>query len=154
MRNTRPHRRQALLLLTTAILSGPAAIAGTQLSIQVYKDPSCGCCGAWVDKLRQAGFAVSVSETTDMDAVKTRLGVPLDLQSCHTGVIQGHAVEGHVPPTDIRTYLSKNPKSAGIAVPGMPSGSPGMESADGSTDPYTVWEFYSGGKRRAFAHHA
>ena len=115
-------------------LSGISAEAS---DVHVYKSPSCGCCGAWVDHLRANGFTVIVEDTEDLDPVKQRFGVPGPLQSCHTATIEGYAIEGHVPAPDIRRLLIERPEAAGVAVPGMPTGSPGMEQ-DGRREPYAT----------------
>ena len=108
-------------------------------------DPGCGCCGAWVEHLRHAGFATTVVETRDLDAVKRRLGVPAELASCHTAEVQGYVVEGHVPAAAIRRLLTERPQAAGLAVPGMPAGSPGMEG--GTPETYEVVLFGPQGHR-------
>jgi hypothetical protein len=99
--------------------------------ITVHKSKSCGCCANWVDYLRGAGFEPTVHDEEDMDAVKDRLGVPSDLRSCHTAVIDRYLIEGHVPAGDIRRLLSSKPQLRGLAVPGMPAGTPGM-AAEGA----------------------
>ena len=113
---------------------GPAnAAAG---GVTVWKAASCGCCGGWVDHMRKAGFAVTVHEVDDVDPVKTRLGVPARLQSCHTAEVEGYVLEGHVPADSVARLLRERPQAKGLAVPGMPQGSPGMET--GHKDPYQV----------------
>lgn len=147
------HRRH-LLLTTAAILTvAPACTATADPSITVYKDPSCGCCGAWVDHLNAAGFKTEVDDGQDMAAIKAKYGVPGDLTSCHTGVAGGYAIEGHVPAADIKRLLMEKPKALGIAVPGMPVNSPGMEAPGEPNERYTVWLFARDGKRSAFAIH-
>lgn len=117
----------------------------------LHKDPNCGCCEAWANISRKAGFRVEVVEHAEMDKVKERLGVPDDLRSCHTSEVAGYVVEGHVPLDDVRRLLEERPPGvAGIAVPVMPRGSPGMETADGTTDPYQVIAFDRSGKRTIF----
>ncbi|MCW9033262.1 MAG: DUF411 domain-containing protein [Alphaproteobacteria bacterium] len=96
----------------------------------VYKSPSCGCCGDWVDHLKQSGFKVQVHDTDEMTAVKNHFKVPHEMGSCHTATVNGYVVEGHVPANDIKRLLSEKPNVRGIAVPGMPIGSPGMEQGD------------------------
>jgi hypothetical protein len=140
-------------LLTAVALFTVAPLRAASPSIRVYKDPSCGCCTAWVDHLNASGFSATVDEMTDMAAVKAKLGVPDDLTSCHTGLVGGYAIEGHVPADDIKRLLKEKPKAAGIAVPGMPLNSPGMEVSDQPNEPYTVWLFTKDGKRSAFAKH-
>jgi len=149
-----PLSRRSMLLLTAAVavVDGPAS-AVPALSIRVYKDPQCGCCTAWVDRLRSAGFTATVEERGDLEELKTSLGVPDDLTSCHTGVIAGYAIEGHVPPADIKRLVAARPVAKGLAVPGMPINSPGMEIAGAPDEPYTVWLFMADGTRTAFARH-
>lgn len=123
-------------LLFASLLFSAAAQAAEPPTIDVYRDPHCGCCGAWSEHLQANGFKVKEHIEADMSAVKTRLGVPPRLASCHTGVLNGQFIEGHVPASDIHK-LSQQPQLAGIAVPGMPAGSPGMEMGD-RQDAYLV----------------
>jgi hypothetical protein len=142
-------RRSALALLGVAPLGlGLPARAETPPAITVHRDPGCGCCGAWVEHLRGAGFATTVVETRDLNAVRRRLGVPPDLASCHTAEVRGYVVEGHVPAPAVRRLLAERPQATGLAVPGMPIGSPGMEG--GSPETYEVVLFGPQG-RRTFA---
>ena len=121
-------------------------------AMTTYRSPTCGCCMKWVDAMRRAGFRVDVRESDDMAAVKTRLKVPSSVYSCHTTVVGGLVVEGHVPAAAIRTLLARRPKGViGISAPGMPRGSPGMEMADGSKDPLNLTLFDAAGKTRRFA---
>ncbi|WP_439859742.1 DUF411 domain-containing protein [Pseudomonas sp. MBLB4136] len=113
------------VLLLTTLLAGLAQ-AAEPLTIDVHRDPNCGCCKAWISHLQDNGFTVVDHVETDMSALKQRLGVPPRLSSCHTGVIDGQFVEGHVPAADI-LKLRQRPDLLGAAVPGMPTGSPGME---------------------------
>lgn len=106
-------------------------------SVTVYKSPTCGCCSAWADHLRSNGFAVETVDVQDIDAVKQQYGIPPALQSCHTAVVDGYVVEGHVPADDVKRLLAERPDAAGLAVPGMPIGSPGMEQGD-TVQPYDV----------------
>ncbi len=148
------HRRQ-LLITTAALFAVAPACSGPipTLAITIYKDPSCGCCSAWADHLTSAGFTASVDESADMAAIKAKFGVPDDLTSCHTGVVGGYAIEGHVPAEDIKRLLKEKPAALGLAVPGMPVNSPGMEVEGEVGERYTVWLFAKGGKRTAFALH-
>jgi hypothetical protein len=109
------------------------------VAVEVWKDPNCGCCEDWVVLLRQAGFSVKVNDQGN-DAARKRLGIPGALGSCHTGSVQGYALEGHVPVKDIRRLLREKPRAVGLAVPGMPVGSPGMDGAiyQGRKDPFNV----------------
>ncbi len=122
-------------LVLTGLLLSSALHAAEAPSIEVYRDPNCGCCSAWVEHLQANGFTVNEHIEQDMSAVKQRLGVPPRLASCHTGVINGQFVEGHVPARDV-LGLKQRPELAGLAVPGMPHGSPGMET--GRQDSYEV----------------
>lgn len=117
----------------------------------VYKDPNCRCCTAWIDHLRSNGFTVHAKDTADMNDIKTGLGVPAALWSCHTGVVGKYVIEGHVPAADITRLLRKKAKVTGLAVPGMPAGSPGMEV--GRVDKYDVIAFGPGKKSSVFASH-
>jgi hypothetical protein len=121
--------------------------------IEVYKTPTCGCCGKWVEHLRAEGFEVRVSDMDDLSAVKASNRIPENLQSCHTGKVGNYVVEGHVPAQDIRKLLAERPPVAGIAVPGMPIGSPGMEVQGVKPQAYDVIAFDSQGTRRVFASH-
>lgn len=117
----------------------------------VYRDPECGCCEAWADIARKAGYEVRVENRTDMPAVKARYGVPSELASCHTAIAAGYAIEGHVPMAHVDKLLRARPKGVlGIAVPGMPRGSPGMEMPDGSVDAFEVMAFDAAGKTSVF----
>ena len=139
-------RRSLVGLMAAAIVASPAvAVQAEQAAITVYRDPSCGCCASWVQHLRDAGFTVQVEETADLDAIRTRLGVPADLVACHTAEVAGYVVEGHVPAAALRRLLSERPNAKGLAVPDMPVGSPGMEG--GKPQPYTVVLFGADGQR-------
>jgi hypothetical protein len=121
-------------------------------SITVFKDPNCGCCKQWVDHLRKHSFAVTVRDTSDVGGAKRTGRVPEQLHSCHTAFVGGYVVEGHVPAEDIRRLLREKPKVAGIAVGGMPVGSPGME-VGARKDPYDVVAFNRDGSTSLFARH-
>lgn len=127
----------------------PVAMAAN--AIEVYRDPSCGCCAAWISYLRAQSYTVAVHEDQAMTAVKTRLGVPGDVASCHTALIDGYVIEGHVPVEDIRRLLAEHPNARGLAVPGMPMGSPGMEM--GAPERYDVVLIEQDGSLRVFATH-
>lgn len=131
----------ALVFLASALVA--AEVAAQPPAVAVFKSPWCGCCVAWIEHLRREGFEVSVEEHEDMAPVKASLGVPADLASCHTALVGGYVVEGHVPAADIRRLLAEAPKAAGLAVPGMPIGSPGMEQGS-RKDPYAVILFGAG----------
>ncbi|PVE21634.1 metal-binding protein [Microvirga sp. KLBC 81] len=140
--------RRALL---TALIASPIAMrtasAETLPKMLVTKDPTCGCCGAWVDHVRSAGFTVEVIESPEMNRVKARLAVPQDLASCHTAEIGGYVIEGHVPADSIKRLLAEKPSARGLAVPGMPAGSPGMEVAGMEPETFDVVLFGPSGQR-------
>lgn len=155
--------RREWLASSLAALAGGAAVAallpatahasGVPRAITVYKDPSCGCCKKWVTHLSENGFAATAKDRSDMDALKDSLGVPVALRSCHTAVVGKFVIEGHVPAADVKRLLAKPPKGVvGLAVPGMPAGSPGME-VPGRGDRYDVMAFGADGKSRVFATH-
>jgi hypothetical protein len=121
-------------------------------SMRVYRSPSCGCCGGWVDHLRAGGFEVAVEMLDDVSPVAERLGVPERLRSCHTGEAGGYFVEGHVPAADVERLLKERPDARGIAVPGMPIGSPGMEMGN-RRDSYQTLLVERGGGISVFAVH-
>jgi hypothetical protein len=134
-------------------LANRASAMESPTKITVYKDPSCGCCTKWVAYLRDAGVQTEVHDRSDMDALKDSLGVPSALRSCHTAVVGRYVIEGHVPIADIKRLLGAAPKNVtGIAVPGMPAGSPGME-VPGRTDRYDVIAFAADGTTKLFARH-
>lgn len=119
----------------------------------VHKSPTCGCCGLWVDHLKQAGFQVEVHEEDNLEAIKQRLGVPYGKGSCHTAEIGGYVIEGHVPAKDIKRLLAEKPDAKGLVLPGMPLGSPGMEVPDGTVQPFTVELVQRDGTTVAYASH-
>ena len=140
----RKHFLQYILVAPLAAVRLNAA--GAQ--VQVYKTPTCGCCGKWVQHLRDNGFQVSVQDVADTTEYRRKYGVPDALLSCHTAVVDGYAIEGHVPASDIQRLLRERPKGKGLAVPGMPVGSPGMESA--RSEPYSVMIFDSEGRSSVY----
>ncbi len=131
----------------------PSAVLAASLEepdnrITIFKSPTCGCCGAWAEHLRENGFEVTEVERVDMAAVKAEVGVPGDMHSCHTAMVGGELVEGHVPADVIRDYLADEAvrsASLGLAVPGMPIGSPGMEIEGQPADAYDVMAFSAEG---------
>jgi hypothetical protein len=120
--------------------------------LTVFRSPTCGCCHQWIEHMEAAGFTVKDNVAEDMTAIKEQYGVPANLASCHTTVVDGYVVEGHIPAEDVQRLLAEKPDIAGIAVPGMPIGSPGMESGD-YVEPYTVFSFTEDGETTAFAEH-
>ena len=133
--------------LALALLSTSAAFAQGVPKVEVFKSASCGCCGGWVDHMRQNGFEVTTHDVDDVPAARKKLGMPDRLGSCHSAKVAGYAIEGHVPAADIRRLLKEKPKAIGLAVPGMVPSSPGMDGPktaydtllvkrDGSTNVY------------------
>ena len=119
--------------------------------VTVYKDPSCGCCKNWIEHLLKHGFRVDAKDTPDLSSVKQAMGVPDRLHSCHTAVVAGYLIEGHVPAEDIDRLLTQKPKIRGLAVPGMPMGSPGMEGP--TRQAFAELAFDASGKTQVFARH-
>ena len=149
----------AAIAAGTILLGGVATARDAEtepVEIQVYKTPTCGCCTQWIDHLRAAGFEVEATDLPNLDALKASNGVPRRLASCHTATVEGYVIEGHVPAADIVRLLAERPKVAGLAVPGMPMGSPGMEHPDPSRhQAYDVIAFGTddpGGRRRFSSH--
>ena len=141
----------ALGLIAAAPSAHPArTIAAPPDTITVFKSPTCGCCADWVDHIREHGFAVIVRDTADVTPVKNASGVPQALRSCHTAKGGGYVFEGHVPADLMSRVLRERPTIRGLAVPGMPVGSPGME-AGGRKDPYEVLTFDARGKTTVYA---
>lgn len=142
---TTTNRRRALHLLAAAagMAALPAlagkAVAPAKIPMEVWKDPNCGCCKDWIAILEKAGFEVQVHDTGN-SAVRAKLGLPQRLGSCHTALVGGYLVEGHVPAADVHKLLKEKPKALGITVPSMPIGSPGMDGPEygGRKDPYDV----------------
>lgn len=140
--------RMSLAILLAAALP---SLAWAAKVADVYSDPSCGCCGAWVDYMRAQGYTVTVHKDQPMAAVKARFGVPATATSCHTALIDGYLIEGHVPVEDIRRLLNDRPNALGLAAPGMPMGSPGMEM--GTPERYDVVLIGRDGSTRVYATH-
>ena len=146
-------RRQIFVALSTVLAAGVSTKAQTPTPVRVYRDPTCGCCGLWAEHLRKAGFAATVTEVADIGAIKTKYGVPPRVSSCHTALVGNYVLEGHVPAEDIRRLLKERPDIAGIGVPGMPIGSPGMEVAGMKPQAYDVLAFDKKGTTRVFSSH-
>ncbi len=135
-------RRQwlaASAALATAATLPAFAFAAAANAVEVWKDPNCGCCKDWITHMQQAGFAVTVQDSGNA-AVRARLGLPQRLGSCHTALVGGYLLEGHVPAGDVKKLLQQKPRALGLAVPGMPVGSPGMDGPEygGRRDAYDV----------------
>ena len=139
----------ALLLAGVAVVvSFRPAPPNPDADVVVYKSPTCGCCVKWIDHLEEAGYTVRAENVVDMVSVKQREGVPMDLSSCHTAIIGDYVFEGHIPARVISDFLEEGPDLAGLAVPGMPIGSPGMEGWNPA--PYDVIAFDGDGNRGVF----
>ena len=120
-------------------------------NVVVYKTPTCGCCKQWVSHLEDAGFKVKTTDLDDLSGIKEQFGVPQNLRSCHTAVVDGYVIEGHVPADVITKMLTEKPEIAGISVPGMPIGSPGMEVPGRPADRYKVMAFNKAGQAKVYA---
>src|SRR6266700_6896059 len=138
-------RRSALTLVAAFLVLQRSPAEAESAAILVHKDPNCSCCAGWVRHLKDAGFAVRVEETTNLQPVRKRLGVPADLAACHTAEVDGYVLEGHVPAVAVRRLLEQRPTAIGLAVPGMPVGSPGMEA--GTPQRYEVILFGANGRQ-------
>lgn len=150
-------RSRFTMLLTATLILGAVPVAATAPAeaadgpeMVVYKSPTCGCCEAWITHIQAAGYTVVAKDTDALTTVKRMLGVPDAMQSCHTAVIDGYVVEGHVPAEQVDALLAERPKVAGLAVPGMPQSSPGMD-VPGADDPYEVIAFETSGNSHVVA---
>lgn len=154
--SSKPMRRMFLLsMLALGAVSMPAAATSPSVAMQVWKDPNCGCCKDWIAHLEQSGFSASVVDEGN-NAARARLGVAQKFASCHTALVQGYVIEGHVPVADIQRLLKEKPKALGLAVPGMPIGSPGMDGPayGGRRDAYQVLLIQKDGSAQVFTSHA
>jgi hypothetical protein len=131
--------------------SAPAKAAAAKTAVAVYQTPTCGCCGKWVEHMQANGFATTVTDLPDLAETKAKHRVPAQLQSCHTSVVGGYVIEGHVPAEDIRRLLREKPAILGLAAPGMPAGSPGMDVPHSPA--FDVIAFDKDGHTRVFATH-
>lgn len=142
---------------TTTAVATPVATEVAQAAalplVVVYKSPTCGCCESWIAHMKAAGFPVEAKDVDNMDAIKTKVGVPYGKGSCHTAEVGGYFIEGHVPASDVKRLLAERPQAKGLTVPGMPAGSPGMEVPDGTVQPYDVELVAADGTTSVFAHH-
>lgn len=138
-------------LLSLLLIAGGTAWAQSATQIEVFKSPYCGCCEKWVEHMEKNGFKVSAHNVNDVPAARKNLGMPDRFGSCHTAKIGGYVVEGHVPAADIQRLLKEKPKAIGLAAPGMPQGSPGMETA--TPVPYETLLIQADGSARLFAKH-
>lgn len=138
--------------ILTFVLAAGGSLAGQKggAVVEVYKTPTCGCCGLWVKHLQENGFTARVTDMDDLSALKKKHGVPAKAGSCHTAVVNGYVLEGHVPAADVKRLLIERPAVAGLAVPGMPLGSPGMEFGN-TKQPYNVLSFDKTGQTKVFS---
>ncbi|VXB75501.1 DUF411 domain-containing protein [Massilia sp. 9I] len=133
---------------SAVLLALPLAASAAQPVIEVYKSATCGCCKEWVKHLEANGFTVKTQDVPNTSDYREKFGIPNEYGSCHTGRVNGYAIEGHVPASDIKRLLATKPKARGLAVPGMPMGSPGMEGP--RKDPYEVLLVQDGGKTSVY----
>lgn len=147
-----PYKKHYWLLGIGAVLAIGAALLSLRTAtsalpeVTVYKSPTCGCCNAWIDHLQDNGFKVVTRDTNDVAAIKMQHGVTPELASCHTALVDGYVLEGHVPAADVKALLEQRPQIIGLSVPGMPIGSPGMEQGD-TKQPYDVVAFDKEGEK-------
>lgn len=146
-------RRRFGTLLTAGLAAACAPSAASAQTIEVHKEPNCQCCVYWVQHLRKAAFTPVLIEPTNPAEVRARYGVSDALASCHTAIIAGYVIEGHVPASDILRLLAEKPKARGLVLPGMPLGSPGMESPTVAAESYDVLLLKLNGSTEVFARH-
>ncbi len=144
--------RRAVLAAAPLLAGTPTALAAAP-ALTVYKTASCGCCKGWITTMTRAGYRPQVVVIEDVSPIGKRHGVPFELSSCHLSTIGGYVVVGHVPPADVARLLRERPKALGLTVPGMPLGSPGMETPDGRTERFQTLLLLPGRKTRVFAQH-
>lgn len=146
----------AIAMDRRALLAGLLAVSSTGVAanerarMTIYKSPTCGCCSAWARHIERAGFPVTLIDRDDLDGIKRAAGIPEALQSCHTAFIDGYAIEGHVPAAAIEKLLAERPALAGLSVPGMPIGSPGMETPGQRPEPFAVMTIPRSGRPAVF----
>jgi len=133
------------------VAAGESAKTGHE--IVMYKSPTCGCCGNWAEHLRDAGFTVKEVKREDMDVIKAQYGVPEKLASCHTALVDGYIIEGHVPAADVERLLKERPNIAGLTAPGMPQNSPGMQNKGQKPEGYDVLAFDKNGNATVYSHY-
>jgi len=147
----------AIALVTAAVSATGTTSAQRQApqgpTVQVYKSPTCGCCANWVKHLQANGFATRVMELENLSEIKATHNIPGPAQSCHTATVDGYVLEGHVPAADVRRLLNERPAVLGLAVPGMPIGSPGMEVPNVKPQPYNVMSFDRLGQLKVYSSH-
>ncbi len=147
--------RTALALCFALLLAAPAVAETSATSIEVWKSPTCGCCGKWVKYLETNGFDVTAHNvgSSALEKIKRQAGIEENIASCHTAKIDGYVIEGHVPAEDIKRLIAEHPDAVGLTVPNMPIGSPGMEQPDGDAEPYDVLLVKKDGSLDVFARH-
>lgn len=143
--------RIAALFVSLILFSSCQSRQEALPEVSVYKTPTCGCCSLWVDHMREAGFTVKTTDLNDLHPIKNQFGVHHEIESCHTAVVGGYIVEGHVPADVVRKMLTEKPDIAGITVPGMPIGSPGMEVEGRPADRYNIIAFDKAGNTSVYA---
>ncbi len=149
----RPLKRLKLvlgLLLAPILVVGGFTAESIAAEVIMYKNPSCGCCGAWAKHMRGAGFVVKEMPREDMAAVKEKYGISADLASCHTAIVDGYVIEGHVPASDVQRLLQERPQIVGLTAPGMPMQSPGMQAEGMPPKHYSVLAFDKQGKVKVY----
>lgn len=145
--------RRHILGGVAATAAAPTVWAQTAPALTVYKTAACGCCQGWISAMIRAGYRPKVVTVEDVTPFNTRYGVSFEKSSCHLSTIAGYVVVGHVPPADVDRLLRQRPKALGLTVPGMPIGSPGMESPDGRKEPFQTLLLLPGGRTQVFARH-
>ncbi len=150
---TRRHLMTALLGVASLPLLPASVLAAGKPQLTMYKTAGCGCCREWIAHLEQNGFAVVAHDVPGTEPYRERYGVPRALASCHTAVIEGYAIEGHVPADEIKRLITEKPKARGLSVPGMPIGSPGMEVKGERRDAFDVVLFDEAGQREVYRHY-
>lgn len=142
-----------LTFSVSSVAQQAKSTASAKPTMTVYKSPTCGCCSKWIQHMRDEGFEVKSTDVPDVNPIKKQNGVPSDGWSCHTALVSGYVLEGHVPASAVKKLLTEKPKVVGLAVPGMPVGSPGMEVPSGQVEPYNVVSFDKAGKMTAYEKH-
>ncbi|HEY5616446.1 MAG TPA: DUF411 domain-containing protein [Vicinamibacterales bacterium] len=149
----RRHVFAGSVLAAFVLATGSVSTQRPATTVQVYKSPTCGCCANWVKHLQQHGFRTQVTETDNVADIKAQHKIPARAQSCHTAIVDGYVIEGHVPATDVQRLLKERPAVVGLAVPGMPIGSPGMEVPNMKPQAYDVVAFDKQGQLKVYASH-
>jgi hypothetical protein len=150
--SARAGNEQLLANNTSSVWDAETQSYAGNKAITVYRSPSCGCCGEWIEHMEKHGFEVTEIKIDDLNAIKEKYNLPPQLESCHTAIIDGYVIEGHVPADDVKIFLQEKPNLAGLAVPGMPLGSPGMEAGD-RKQPFDVMSFNKEGEIEVFQEH-